>query len=136
MFKYNKINSLIINYQIKNKGVVLADIAKLIGMSNTSLSNYKEGKAQPTVEKLEKIALFFEVDMNYFFDSKETLNYSVKTDESQIIKEPIANYDTSKPTVDRLLTKVFEQQEEILELRLGMERLKNEYAQGRSANAG
>lgn len=73
MFIYQKINSLIESAQSKNKGLTIQDIADSVEMSIKMLFEYRNGRSIPSVERLEKLAIFFHTDMNYFFDSFESV---------------------------------------------------------------
>jgi len=90
MYKYQIINKLIDDYRIINKSLTQQDIADKIGISMTSLNVYKSGKTQPTVEMAEKIAKFFDKDMNYFFDVEEWKSMDI----SSIASEQTPKYET------------------------------------------
>jgi len=68
MFNNLKIKSLVEEYQLKNIGSTQQSIADGIGLSITTLRDTWEGKNDPKLSNLEKIAVYFNVDMNYFFD--------------------------------------------------------------------
>ena len=57
MYKSEKISELIAEYRVINKKATYEQIAEEIGISKNSLMNYASGKAKPTVEMLEKIAI-------------------------------------------------------------------------------
>ena len=102
MYKYQIINKLIDDYRIINKSLTQQDIADKIGISMTSLNVYKSGKTQPTVEMAEKIAKFFDKDMNYFFDVEEWKSMDIPS---------IASEQTPKYGAD-IKDKLFAQLEE------------------------
>lgn len=68
MFINSKIDKLIYNLQSSRKGLTIQDIANEIGMSISTFNKIKSGLNSPSVDTLELIAKYFEVDMNYFFD--------------------------------------------------------------------
>lgn len=69
MFSYQKIRTLVDDFQSKDKSLRIQDIANSIGIAKGSFENYRDGVNKPTVEVLERIALYFGRDMNYFFDT-------------------------------------------------------------------
>lgn len=69
MFNYSKINNLVGYFQNEKKSLTIQQIADKIGVSKTQFDNYRSGRSMPTVDMLEKIAIYFGKDMNYFFDS-------------------------------------------------------------------
>jgi len=124
MFNNLKIKLLIEEKQLIKKNIRIQDIANGIGMSKGSLENYRDGVSKPTVEMLEKIANYFEVDMNCFFDT-------MSSEKITVVKTPSEEYGQKNPW--QLL---FEKQEEITELKCEIQRLKNANALGNGANAG
>lgn len=69
MFNYSKINNLVDYSQNEKKTLTIQQIADKIGVSKTQFDNYRSGRSMPTVDMLEKIAIYFGKDMNYFFDT-------------------------------------------------------------------
>ena len=45
-------------------------VSKETGISESTLSDWKLGKCQPKVDKLQKIAKYFGVDVTYFLDNE------------------------------------------------------------------
>ena len=54
--------------QISISGITIKQMAKEMDIPISTLNNIKSGLAVPGVDKLETIARYFGVDMNYFFD--------------------------------------------------------------------
>ena len=48
-------------------------MADLLGISRSAVSMYETGNREPDLETLEKIAKFFNVDMNYLLGSSVTV---------------------------------------------------------------
>jgi transcriptional regulator with XRE-family HTH domain len=51
---------------LKEKGVKTADVSRATGISSTVFSEWKKGKSKPKTDKLQKIADFFNVPIDYF----------------------------------------------------------------------
>ena len=114
MFIYQKIRTLISDLQIENKSIRIQDIANSIGVAKGSLENYRDGVNKPTVEVLEKIAVYFAKDLNYFFDN-EIINKQQKgTEQNKIVgtASPIAIYEP-ETELSKCYKIMFEQQKEI-----------------------
>jgi len=133
MFKYNKINALVYDLQQRKKTLTIQHIADNIGISYTMLNQIKNGKSNPTVEVLEKIAIYFGKDMNFFFSDEDKSSKQTKT--PQIVSAPVEVYEP--PTELKECYKImFEQQKEITDLTREVERLKNGRAPMNGAHAG
>lgn len=52
-------------------GVTDYKVAKDTGISTSTLTNWKYGRYTPKVDKLSKIATYFNVSVNYFLEQKE-----------------------------------------------------------------
>jgi len=61
LFKQN-VNALISHYQDAHPDLTLADIAKQMGVSLRTISNARTGSHAATLETVQKIADFFELD--------------------------------------------------------------------------
>ena len=51
---------------LASTGVKAADVARATGIIPTTFSDWKKGKSQPKIEKLQKIADYFNVQLEYF----------------------------------------------------------------------
>ncbi|ROR60344.1 UNVERIFIED_ORG: helix-turn-helix protein [Providencia alcalifaciens] len=58
-----KIKNLRILYKVSGK-----DLAEVVAISQQQLSRYENGFGDISVSKIYLIALYFSVDINYFFD--------------------------------------------------------------------
>ncbi len=66
------------NYQcfenlLKMHKTTVYRVAKDTGISNSTLTDWKYGRSVPKADKLRKIAEYFDVSINYFFDSASTV---------------------------------------------------------------
>lgn len=66
---YEKFQELLDKY-----GQTAAQVSKETGVATSTLSEWKKGKYTPKLDKLQKIAEFFNVPIDYFSDS-ETKKY-------------------------------------------------------------
>lgn len=60
---YNKFAEL-----LKTNGVKTSDVVKATGIAASTMSDWKSGKTIPKLPKLQKIADYFNVPVNYFLD--------------------------------------------------------------------
>lgn len=70
MFINSRIDKLIELKQNSISGITIQQMSDEMGLPISTLNNIKSGLSKPSVDKLEAIALYFNVDMNYFFDIK------------------------------------------------------------------
>lgn len=74
------------------KGVKPADVAKATGIHPSTFTDWKKGKSSPKAEKLQKIADFFGVSIDYFLtDQKET--YYIDHETAEIAQQLFENAD-------------------------------------------
>ena len=64
------------------KGLKDADIVKATGITKSTFSDWKNGRSKPKSEKLQKIADFFEVSIDYLQTGKEPNDLILYTDEN------------------------------------------------------
>lgn len=57
---------------MKRKGVTAYQIAKTTGISQTTFSDWKNGRSVPKADKMQKIADFFEVSVEYLLSGEES----------------------------------------------------------------
>lgn len=55
----------------KTKGLTQEKLAEIIGIETGSLSAIESGRHFPSLITLEKMAIYFDVDLNLFFDFSE-----------------------------------------------------------------
>lgn len=111
--KYNrqKVRSLVLDYLSKNKGETQLSLASKIGASKTAMF-----WSNPTADTLSKIANFFHVDVNYFFDMPESYSKSGTKRGTQDYTA-LRNKKNESESREDLYKKLFEQQMEITLLR-------------------
>ncbi|SRR5581483_6607247 len=73
-----------------SKKIALIDLGKHTGLSASMLSQLENGKLIPTLPTLTRIAMFFEVGLEYFFGEKKTKRtFSVvRADERKFAQQP------------------------------------------------
>lgn len=54
----------------KKKGLTQQEIADLLNVNRVTYTNWEKGKREPNYEKLEKIADFFSVSLDWLFGRK------------------------------------------------------------------
>ena len=60
---YEKFNALLEKF-----GITAYRVSKETGVSTSTLSDWKNGRSNPKIDKLQKIANYFEVPVTYFLD--------------------------------------------------------------------
>ena len=55
----------------EKKGVTAYKVAKETGITTATLSNWKNGRYMPKADKLQKIADFFDVSVDYLLGRKD-----------------------------------------------------------------
>ena len=63
---YSKFSDL-----LQSRGLRPADVSKGTGINQTVFSEWKKGKSTPKIDKLQKIAAYFDVPIEYFTDDAE-----------------------------------------------------------------
>ncbi|MDD3194378.1 MAG: helix-turn-helix transcriptional regulator [Paludibacter sp.] len=111
MFNPQKINYLITQRKLIDKRFSKASLCEHIELSLVGLDSIINGRSIPKVTNLEKIALFFNVDMNYFFDQYDSKPMSVDR-----LQEPSPEYGENPWKL------CYELQKEITHLRVELER--------------
>ena len=56
---------------LNEKGVKTSDVARATGISNMTFSDWKHGKSVPKTDKMQKIADYFGVSVDYLMTGKE-----------------------------------------------------------------
>lgn len=59
---------------LDSKGVTAYKVAKATGVSTATLTSWKQGKYSPKREKLQKIADYFGVSIDYFNEEPDKIN--------------------------------------------------------------
>lgn len=55
---------------MEQKSIKQNELSKILNISTTSLNNYCNGKTEPNIETLKKIADYFSVSLDYLCDHK------------------------------------------------------------------
>ena len=85
-----------------SKGLKDADISKATGIPQSTFSDWKKGRSKPKSEKLQKIADFFEVSIDYLQTGKEPVDFTLYTDENADFLLEITKNVTNKDYKERL----------------------------------
>jgi len=51
-----------------DRGLTLYRVAKDTGIATATLSDWKNGKSSPKIDKIQRIAIYFDVPIEYFLD--------------------------------------------------------------------
>lgn len=80
---------------LKQHGYKAADVARATGISQTVFSEWKKGKSSPKTDKLQLIADFFGVRLEYLSSGKknEEINMLTPKDERDIAKKLFSTID-------------------------------------------
>ena len=68
----------------KIKGLYQGDIARILGVTRQAVSQYERGEREPSYEMLEKLADYFNVDMNYLLGKEEHSTYFIDPEIAEI----------------------------------------------------
>ncbi|WP_276882314.1 helix-turn-helix domain-containing protein [Anaerococcus tetradius] len=80
IFKKN-LNKLLADY-----GKTQIELAKYIGVSNTTVNNYVKGYNTPRMDKIDKIAEFFNVDRSSLISNEQEHQSTITQNQETIIK--------------------------------------------------
>ena len=77
---------------LKKNGVTAYRVAKDTGVTTATLTSWKQGKYTPKREKLQKIADYFGVSVDYFTDEEKRENkYDITTKDERDIARDMEN---------------------------------------------
>jgi len=85
----------------KSKGLSQVELAKRIGMSKSTIGAYETGDITPSLEALNVLADFFNVNINYLLGNEDGSTYYLDPESAELAKE-IANRDDFKVVFDAL----------------------------------
>lgn len=113
----------------KAKGISLKEFGKIIGVAESTVSLYENGKRQPDYDTLSKIADFFGVSTDYLL-GRETKTVLTRRDEkeiktiiddtvNQLLEQDGLMFD-GKPATDEDVQRL------IMAMQMGMEMIKKE----------
>lgn len=88
----------IINKLLKDKGISAAKMMNELGFSSGLYSQWKSGKQKPSREKLEKIANYFNVSVDYLLGTTPTVQAFDENDNVVVID------DETRDIIDSLRT--------------------------------
>jgi transcriptional regulator with XRE-family HTH domain len=74
----------------EKKGVTAYKISQETGITQSTFSDWKNGRSVPKQDKLKKIADYFGVDVGFFYDDNET-RYYVDDETKRIAQEIFDN---------------------------------------------
>lgn len=63
MMEYEKFEELLLKHKVK-----AADVSRVTEIPASTFSDWKKGKSKPKIEKIQKIADFFNVPISYFLE--------------------------------------------------------------------
>lgn len=89
------------------KGYKQSELGEILGLKNTTISNWEKGVSNPDVEIVAKLCNILNVTASYFFDdmaSNEILSFS----ERQVIKKYRLIDDNGKNTVEFVLNDIYD----------------------------
>ena len=89
---YERFSELLQNY-----GVTAYKVSKETGISQSVFSEWKRGKSQPKIDKLQKLADYFKVPIDYF-----TQDDSIRVEAHN---QPIYLDDETRDIIDSLRTR-------------------------------
>lgn len=84
---------------LQEKGVIPYRVHKETGVSQSTLSDWKNGKSIPKIDKLQLIADYFEVPVSYFLDEGQEKSPPTQTEEltvEQILAEARSRLENEK----------------------------------------
>lgn len=87
---------------LDEKGLKNADVARATKISNMTLSDWKNGKSTPKADKLQKIADFLDVSIEYLTTGKETSVNYLYTDENSDFLIEVTKKAKDKEFVERM----------------------------------
>lgn len=145
MFIPERVNKLVLNLLSTDENLKTKDVAMRLHIPRVTLDKVKSGRVDPQISTVEKIAIGFGVDMNYFFDNEgwnpepdpgtEEPNLEEQNNNLNEPSEPYSNSKLMHQLID-MQQKYIDSQTELYELKIENERLKNAYAPNKTANAG
>ena len=75
------------------KGVKDADVVRATGITKSTFSDWKSGRSEPKKEKLQKIADFFDVSLDYLMTGEEQNGYYLNEETAKLAQEMFEDED-------------------------------------------
>lgn len=97
---------------LNEKGVKTSQVCKATGIPQSTFSDWKKGKSKPKTEKLQKIADYFDVSIDYLTGKSEYRHpyeeFDAKYDTNQLREEleQIEQYDSDLKRIERARSKM------------------------------
>lgn len=86
-----------------------SDLAKVLGVSASTIGMYEQGRRTPDLEVLTKIANYFQVSVDYLLGRTTIKNFEDFPPEVQNLTEMLLNADESKVrALEKLLKELLE----------------------------
>lgn len=70
---------------LKEKGIRASDVSKATGIPGSTFSDWKSGRSKPKQDKLQKIADYFGVSVEYLMTGKSNPNIKVVDENENIV---------------------------------------------------
>lgn len=81
-------------------GITANTVAKAAHVNASTFTDWKQGKSQPKIEKLQKIADYFNVPVSYFFDGDTALSVTERQAQSLGIDTDALKKELSLKSLD------------------------------------
>ena len=75
------------------RGVKDADVVRATGITKSTFSDWKSGRSEPKKEKLQKIADFFDVSLEYLMTGEEQNGYYLNEETAKLAQEMFEDED-------------------------------------------
>ena len=75
------------------RGVKDADVVRATGITKSTFSDWKSGRSEPKKEKLQKIADFFDVSLEYLMTGEEQNGYYLNEETAKFAQEMFEDED-------------------------------------------
>ena len=75
------------------RGVKDADVVRATGITKSPFSDWKSGRSEPKKEKLQKIADFFDVSLDYLMTGEEQNGYYLNEETAKLAQEMFEDED-------------------------------------------
>lgn len=75
----------------KLRGLYQEDVARILGVTRQAVSQYERGERNPDIEALEKLADYFNVDMNYLLGKEDRSTYYIDPETASLAQEIFDN---------------------------------------------
>ena len=76
-----------------SRGVKDADVVRATGITKSTFSDWKSGRSEPKMDKLQKIADYFEVSLDYLMTGEETGGYYLNEETAKLAQEMYEDED-------------------------------------------